>query len=135
MKHINFILLMTFVIGVAFEIIPKQIKPPFYELFFFVSDKQTCRAHIYYICEHLKQIANAVVIMFSPPLTLTIKWYSVLSVCDLLNYIAFDDSIWLKLGWFPISFNTVSVIIFGIVIIHEHIEGKWKLLLSRLLSF
>lgn len=111
------LLFLTFVFGLVFVIIP-QTEPR--DWFLFSEMKLTLATHMYFICEKLVLIVLAYIIAAEERnYRRAVQIFFWLLVVDLVDYFLTYGSIWFKLGGFPVSMNTVKVIIFGIVISKE----------------
>lgn len=126
MRWTNFILALTFLVGLIFELTKRGL-PEMEGLFPFVNDTQFLRSHIYFICEHIKVIMLSVVICLSPKLTIVTKTYMYICLFELVDYLLTNNNVYFKaFNYVPISYNTISIVIFTVVCIFDKWEPRWK---------
>ena len=118
MRFVHIILGFTLLLGMVFEMIPNGL--PLVQPFLLVNDEQYLRFHWYLIFEHLIKVVLSIVIMIAPLLTIPIKVFFVLQCCDVVEYMLTNSNVWYKIGWIPISFNTLQIFVYcGAVIWYE----------------
>lgn len=112
---IQFVIL---IIGVAFEVMGKGYGHA--QLFLLSNYQESIRGYVYYICEHFKFIALAVLMWIDKPKETdfnTDRLFVILAFLDFVDYLVTGNDIWFGFGvkpMLPISMNTMSILIFGL---------------------
>lgn len=104
----------------AFEMMPKKVE---WHPFLFSTEMQYLRPFVYYIFEHINYAIACAIIWIRPQVTMTIKCFCILAILDGLEYWATGSEVWFFYHWFPVSFNTLQIIIFGIVCGYEEVKN------------
>lgn len=118
------LLYCVFLLSIVFVVLP-DFTTERYDFFLFSDQKLTAQTYIYFLCEHLVMIILSYIIFAESKKHRGALWvFFMLMICDLVDYILGYNEVWVKLSAFPVSFNTVSVLIFGLVIINEWINSR-----------
>lgn len=113
-----FLLYSIFLAGFYFLIVPLTLEPKDYFLF---SDVQIyLQTHVYFIIEKFILVVLAYVVASEATEYRGALWvFFWLLVADSVDYIFSYGAVWFTIGAFPVSMNTLKVVIFGGVILKE----------------
>lgn len=112
------LLYLTLVVGLVFLLMPSTSSPhdyfPFYDIELYP------KTYVYFILEKSILILLASIIANEATEHRQAIWIFVfLLVADLIDYVFTYNTVWFYQGIFPVSMNTVKVVIFGIVLLNE----------------
>lgn len=119
------LLYLTFVTGLVFLFVPmKQEMIDFFPL----SDFKIYPVnYVYYICEKLVVIILAYIIAEEATIyRKELFIFLALCIADMADYLLSYSSIWMRIGDFPVSMNTLKCTIFGLVILNAWIKNSFK---------
>jgi hypothetical protein len=109
-------------------VIPRTTEPK--DFFLFSDMKLYAATHVYFICERIVLIVLAYLIAETErQYLLSVKVFFWLMVADLIDYCLTYNGVWFKLGSVPVSMNTVSASLFGLIIFYEwnHLRNTGRL--------
>lgn len=119
------LLYVTFIFGLIFLLVP--MKNNMVDFFPF-SDFQIYPVnHVYYICEKLTMIVLAYVIYNeATKYRGAIHIFFLLLCADLVDYLLCYGAVWGYVNGFPISFNVIKCLIFGLTILYVWVRPYFK---------
>lgn len=114
------LLYTTFVFGLLFMVIPRTDNP--IDLFLFSDMKLYPSTYVYFICERVTLIILAYILTAEErQYKQQVKVFFFLMCADLVDFMLSYNSPWTHIGVVPVSMNTISALVFGLVILHA-----WK---------
>lgn len=119
------LLYLTFVVGLVFLILPEQVSTkdyfPLYDIQMYLS------TYVYFILEKSILILLAAMIYNeSTEYRGELKIFVFLLIFDLIDYFLTYNTVWFRIGEFPVSMNIMKCILFGLTIINAWIRTLSK---------
>lgn len=119
------LLYTVFIAGLVYLVLPDFTEQldffPLYEM------KLNPATHIYFICEKLTMIVLAYVIYNeATKYRGAIHIFFLLLCADLVDYLLCYGAVWGYVNGFPISFNVIKCLIFGLTILYVWTRGLFK---------
>lgn len=119
------LLYLTFVVGLVFLILPKDLHP--IDFFLFSDMELYTQTHIYFILEKSIPIVLAYIIYSEATAYRgALKIFLWLVIADLADYLLSYSSVWFHIGDFPISMNIVKCLVFGLTILYVWVRPYFK---------
>lgn len=121
-----FIQFLIILIGVIFEAMGTGYGMA--TMFPLSEEEVSVRGYVYYVCEHLKFIALVLLMWLSPAQARDFKTdrvFVILAVLDFIDYLAFGNNVYYKIGAQPML--PISMNVFAIAFFFFYAHKQWKM--------